>query len=290
MIEKIHIIPVGFDYERLFQPITQGKLDADKIYLLHSARKENSEEVQGLAQRMVDKLDQAFGTILGKEVKIHEVEDIFKFEDIYPRAYKMIKSEVDQKNEVWVNISSMPRTVAFAFATAANALVVENPELRDRVHTYYVSPERYLITEMIEELKKESEFLEQQDGQEFRERNDAISGLLDEIESSGTTKGASRMNGGLHVEFPVVPFAELHDFEIQILEFLAKEGEMESTSELARELAEDLDEDLEMDSFKSKVQYNVKQLEKKGFVKREQEKNRYKPGLSTMGELWVQTH
>jgi hypothetical protein len=143
---------------------------------------------------------------------------------------------------------------------------------------------------MIEELKKESEFLEQQDGQEFRERNEAISGLLDEIESSRTTKGASRMNGGLHVEFPVVPFAELHDFKIQILEFFAKEGEMESTSKLARELAEDLDEDLEIGSFKSKVQYNVKQLEKKGFVKREQEKTRYKLTLSTMGELWAQTH
>ncbi|MDS0243607.1 MULTISPECIES: DUF6293 family protein [unclassified Haloferax] len=290
MNEKVHIIPVGFDYERLFQPITQGNLEADKIHLLHSARKENTEEVQNLAQRMVDKLDETFGNILGKDVKITSVEDIFKFEDIYPMAYEMIKTEVENDNDVWVNISSMPRTVAFAYATAANSLVVETPELRDQVHTYYVSPERYLITEMIQELKKETEFLDKQDGPEFEERHDTLNTLLSEIENSGTTKGAKKMNGGLHVEFPVVPFAELHEFEKQILRFLFDHGEAESTSELARQLSEQTGEDIEMDSFKSKVQYNIKQLENKGFVKRIPEKNRYRPRLSTMGELWVQTH
>lgn len=290
MGESIHIIPVGFDYERLFQPITQGKLEADKIYLLNSSREGADEEVRELSQRMVEKLHETFETVLGKTVETRSINDLFEFEDAYPMAYNMIKGEVDSGNEVWVNISSMPRTVAFAFATAANALVVENPELRDKVHTYYVSPERYLVTDMIRELRNERAFLEQQEGEQFEERYDAISSLLDEIDSSGTTKGAKKMNGGMHVEFPVVPFAELHDFEIEVIEFLYDQVETESISELARKLAAEQAEEVEMDSFKSKVQYNVKQLEKKGFVKRTEEKNRYRTSLSTMGKLWVQTH
>ncbi|RYJ14685.1 MarR family transcriptional regulator [Halogeometricum borinquense] len=291
MGETIHIIPVGFDFQRLVQPITQGNLEANRIHILHSSRESSDEEAQELAGRMVERLQETFETILGKTVNIETVDDIFKFEDAYPMAYDMIQEEVKAGNDVWVNISSMPRTVAFAFAIAANTLVVENPDNRDQIHTYYVSPEEYLVTRMIKELKKEREFLQDlDDNEEAKERFEEINDLVDDITRSGVTKGAKKMNGGLHVEFPAVSASELHKFEKTVLHFLDNVEKTESTSELARKLGDRLNEEVDDDSFKSKVQYNVKQLETKGFVDRTEEKNRYITELSTMGKLWVQTH
>jgi hypothetical protein len=292
MSEKVHIIPVGFDYERLFQPISQGKLDANKVYLLHSSRKESDEEARRLAENMLAELERTFDTVLGIDVETEVVENIFDFEDLYPYAYDRIEEEVEEGNEVWVNISSMPRTVAFAFATAANSLLIENNGYRSQIHTYYVSPEDYLVTEMIEQFRKEKEFLEKHrdTGDEFEERYNEISNTINKVDKSGVTKGASEMKGGLHVEFPTIPSSDLHDFEIKLLHFLDEIGTAESISDLAKQLSGRLDENTDQDSFKSKVQYNINQLEQKGFVKIEKEKNRHKPTLDTVGELWVDTH
>jgi hypothetical protein len=292
MQEQVHIIPVGFDYERLFQPISQGKLEADQVYLLHSSREESDKEAQRLAENMMKKLEETFDTVLGIDVESRVVEGIFDFEELYPYAYEMIQKEVEKGNEVWVNISSMPRTVAFAFATAANSLLVENNDYRSQIHTYYVSPEDYLVTEMIEQFRKEKKFLEQhQDrGEKFEERYNSISDTLEQIDSSGVTRGADKMNGGLHIEFPTIPSSDLHEFEKKLLHFLDETGSAESISGLAKKLAEQSDEDVDQDSFKSKVQYNINQLEDKGFVKIEKEKNRHRPILDTVGELWVDTH
>lgn len=293
LAEHVHIIPVGFDYERLFQPITQGNLEADRIYLLDSPHGDANEEVRRLAENMLEKLEETFDRILGKPVERCTVEDIFEFEKVYPEAHELIKNEVDQGSKVWINISSMPRTVAFAFATAANSLVVENPEIRDKVHTYYVSPDEYLVIRMIKQLRKERDFLENlaenNNADQVEERLEDVNDLVSEIDNSGVTKGASRMNGKLHVEFPVIPPSDLHNFEKEILRFLYAEGKTESTSELARKLADEVNEE-STDSFKSKVQYNVKQLEKKGFIQRTEVKNKYETELATMGDLWVETH
>jgi hypothetical protein len=292
MRKKIHIIPVGFDFQRLVQPITQGKLEADEIYLLHSSRESSEKEAQHLAERMVERLEETFGTILGKKVERKSIDDIFGFEEAYPMTYEMIQDHVDQGNEVWVNISSMPRTIAFAFASAANSLVVEKPHLRNQVHTYYVSPEEYLVTRMIQELREEKEFLDsiREDSTEAEGRYEQISDIVDDVDQNGVTKGAKQMNGDLHVEFPTVPSSDLHDFEKTVLQFLYDIEKTESTSELARKLADELGEEVDQDSFKSKVQYNVKKLDEKGFIKRTKEENRTITELGTMGKLWVETH
>lgn len=299
MGETVHIIPVGFDYERLLLPITQGELDADRVILLHSPREEEKNANQELAAGMVEKLDYTFKTVLGKSVKIDtpvdSTDDIYDYRKVYSIAYDMIETEVTEGNDVWINISSMPRTVAFAFATAANSIIVENPDVRNRIHTYYVSPQEYLITDMIEELENELDFLEKlRDGEDvdIEDRIDTLQELMAEVENSGTTKGAKQMNGGLHVEFPTVPSSDLRDFEKRILHCLARVGTTESTTELAEKLATEQGEDPEDQSFKSKVQYNVKQLEKDGYINRHpgERENSYRTSLSTMGKLWVDTH
>lgn len=291
--EKIHIIPVGFDYERLIQPISQGSLEADRVMLLYSSTDTIDTEAQKLAARMVEKLADTFQTVLGITVNQQPLDDIFKFENMYPAAYDIIQDEINKGNEVWVNISSMPRTAAFAFATASNSLIVEEPDLRDRIHTYYVSPKEYLVISMIKELREELDFLEDlvedNESSQAEKRLESIRQLVTDIEKSGTTKGARKRNGGLHVELPVIPPSDLHEFEERVLLFLERVGSTESTSELARQLSREIGEK-STNSFKSKVQYNVKQLEKKGFVNRTEVKNKHRTEISTMGQLWVETH
>lgn len=295
MNEHVHFIPVGFDFERLIQPISQGSaLDADRIILLHSSGGENADRAVQLAARMVEKLDEAFDKILGLEVTIEEVTDIRQYEMIYIYAYERILDELQAGNEVYVNISSMPRTVAFAFGTAADSLAIEYPQVRNSIHTYYVSPEDYLVLDMIEELESEREFLELQIaekdlGAEFVARVEVIDGLLEDVLERGVTEGARVIGDGRrHVDFPAPPVADLRDFEKLILRFL-RDKETRSTTQLAKRLAEDEGESYD-ESFKSRTQYNVESLEEKGYIDRVEEGNRLRTRLSTMGRLWVETH
>jgi hypothetical protein len=52
-----------------------------------------------------------------------------------------------------VNVSAVPRPVSFAFATAVHSIMVERQADRDRIHTDYTAPEKYLETELAEELR-----------------------------------------------------------------------------------------------------------------------------------------
>ncbi|MFC4359259.1 DUF6293 family protein [Halobium salinum] len=292
MSETVHIIPVGFDYERLLLPISQGGLEADRILLLQSSE-DSGESAEAVIETMVDRLEHTFRTVLGKEVEIQPVKDIYDYKSLYREAHRQIREEVDSGNDVWVNISSMPRTVAFAFATAANSLIVERPELRESIHTYYVSPEEYLVTEMIGELREQKQML-QELGEDYnddriQDRLQAVDTLLEEVDQSGVTKGASRLgNGQMFVEFPAAPLSDLREFEREILYCLYENGPASSTSALARLLAEQREEKYQ--SLRSKVQYNVRQLEDEGYIRRTEKSGGHETRLSTIGELWVETH
>lgn len=290
--DNVHFIPVGFDFERLIQPISQGGLDADRVVLLRSPS-ESHDRAAELAHRMDEKLYEAFDTILGIDVSRQLVDQIDDYGELYEFAYNQIFDEVQDGNEVYVNISSMPRTVAFAFGTAADSLSIEYPSVRSSVHTYYVSPETYLVLDMIDELREELSFLEDrmdgQDDPELEERHAALHQLLDDVLERGVTEGARQMNGDRHVEFPAPPVADLRDFEKQVLRFLNDEGETRSTTQLAKQLAESTDTGYD-ESFKSRIQYNVESLEKKGYIERIEDGNRLRTRLSKMGSLWVATH
>lgn len=298
MTETVHIIPVGFDYERLLHPISKGELHADRVRLVRGVRSDTAIEVRRLTERMIDELEYTLDSHLEVDVNLEDLEELYDYRAVYRSAYDMLTEEVEEGNTVWINISSMPRTVAFAFATAANSYIVENPSDRELLHTYYVRPEKYFAPEMLGELQNEVEFLEHIEGKiddpEVSERLRTLESLVNEIERSGITKGAKRMDDGkLYVEFPASPLPNLRDFEIAILKFLAKEGSMPSTSQLAREFGEQRgissgSDDFE--SFRSKVQYNVDNLEDKGYIRRQKENNKFETRLSVAGELWVETN
>ncbi|WP_299234402.1 DUF6293 family protein [Natronomonas sp.] len=291
---QTHIVPVGFDYDRLIAPLVRDQLDVDRVVLLEGAV--GSEANVEYSRNLAAKLQKDFTNLLGAETEEYVVEDVYDYDAAFEQAYDLINGELDTGSEVWVNVSAMPRTVSFAFATAAHSIMVEREGDRDRIHTYYTVPEKYLETELAEELRAQCELLgELLEGDVSEERiADRLSSgrsLLDEFDERGTTIGAKRFGDGHIIELPVASFSNVKPFEELILFTLGEHDEFESVSELAQTLARELGEEY-TDSFRSKVIYNVDRLGPggKGYIEQDERGKSYRTRLSRIGELWVRSH
>ncbi|MDL5362640.1 DUF6293 family protein [Halalkalicoccus sp. NIPERK01] len=291
---QTHIVPVGFDYDRLIAPLVRDQHDVDRVILIEGAV--GSEANVEYSKHLARKLETDFRNLLGADTERLALEDVYDYDAAFEQAYRLIDAELDAGNEVWVNVSAMPRTVSFAVATAANSLMVEREADRRRVHTYYTAPEKYLETELAEELRREIRLLEDLesgdvDPDRIAQRLDSARDLLGEFDERGTTIGAKAIGGGHIVELPIASFSNVKPFEELILFKLGEDGVFESVSELAEALADELDEPY-TDSFRSKVIYNVDRLGPggKGYIEREEHGKSHRTRLSRIGELWVRAH
>jgi hypothetical protein len=294
---QTHIVPVGFDYDRLIAPLIRDQFDVDRVILLEGAV--GSEANVEYSRDISSKLEKDFRNLLGAETRRVVVADVYDYDAAFEQAYDLINDQLDEggpDGEVWVNVSSMPRPVSFAFATAAHSIMVERQEDRERIHTYYTAPEKYLETELAEELRAGRDLLEDVlagdvDDDRIRERLETTAALLEEFDERGTTIGAKRIGDNHIVELPVASFSNVKPFEEVILFELGEHGEFESVSELAEALADELDEEY-TDSFRSKVIYNVDRLGPggKGYIEQEEHGKSYRTRLSRIGELWVRAH
>jgi len=295
---QTHIVPVGFDYDRLIAPLIRDQFDVDRVILLEGAV--GSEANVEYSRNISAKLEQDFRNLLGAETRRVVIEDVYDYDAAFEDAYDLINDQLDEgapDGEVWVNVSSMPRPVSFAFATAAHSITLERQADRDRIHTYYTAPEKYLETELAEELRSNRDLLrsllddDPVDDDRIRERLDGTTELLDEFDERGTTIGAKRIGDNHIVELPVASFSNVKPFEEVILFELGDHGEFESVSELAEALAAELGEEY-TDSFRSKVIYNVDRLGPggKGYIEQEEHGKSYRTRLSRIGELWVRAH
>jgi hypothetical protein len=293
---QTHIVPVGFDYDRLIAPLVREQMDVDRVVLLKGSV--GSEANVEYSRNLAEKLEQDYRSLLGAETERVDIADVYDYDTAFEQAFELINAELDRGNEVWVNVSAMPRTVSFAFATAAHSIMVEREGDRDRIHTYYTVPEKYLETELAEELRAQRDLLaELQETVEgpladrVGERFESARALLKEFDERGTTVGAKEIDGSHVVELPVASFSNVKPFEEVILFTLGEHGEFESVSELAQELARDLGEEY-TDSFRSKVIYNVDRLGPggKGYIEQEAHGKSYRTRLSRIGQLWVRSH
>ena len=298
---QTHIVPVGFDYDRLIAPLVRDHLAVDRVVLLEGAV--GSQANVEYSRNLAGKLEKDFRNLLGATTERFVVEDVYDYDAAFETAFALIEAELDRDDaaEVWVNVSAMPRTVSFAFATAAHSIMVEREGDRDRIHTYYTVPEKYLETELAEELRRQTDLLADLlagetdpadvDDDRVRDRLESARDLLDEFDERGTTIGAKRIGDSHIIELPVASFSNVKPFEELILFTLGEHGEFASVSELAQTLARELGEEY-TDSFRSKVIYNVDRLGPggKGYVEQESQGKSHRTRLSRIGELWVRSH
>jgi hypothetical protein len=295
---QTHVVPVGFDYDRLIAPLVRDQFDVDRAILLEGAV--GSEANVEYSRDLARKLEKDFRNLLGAETERVVVEDVYNYDAAFEQAYDLILAELS-RGEVWVNVSAMPRTVSFAFATAAHSIGVEREDERENIHTYYTAPEKYLETELAEELRAGIDLLERVadddvtngdvDEDALEARLESARDLLSEFDERGTTIGSKAFGDGHVVELPVASFSSVKPFEEVILFKLGEDGEFESVSELAQSLAADLNEEY-TDSFRSRVIYNVDRLGPggKGYVEQDEHGKSYRTRLSRIGELWVRAH
>jgi hypothetical protein len=302
---QTHIVPVGFDYDRVIAPLVREQLDVDRVILLKGDV--GSQANVEYSRQLAEQLEQDFQSLLGADTEQYVIQDVYDYDGAFEQAFDLILRELDDEevndpNEVWVNISAMPRTVSFAFATAAHSIMVERESDRNRIHTYYTVPEKYLETELAEELRAQRDLLEtlqDDDGStggdaltdRIADRLDSAQELLSEFDERGTTIGAKEIDGSHVVELPVASFQNVKPFEEVILFTLGEHGAFDSVSELAQQLARELGEEY-TDSFRSKVIYNVDRLGPggKGYIEQESDGKSYHTTLSRIGELWVRAH
>ncbi|MGQ3329622.1 MULTISPECIES: HFX_2341 family transcriptional regulator [Halorubrum] len=300
---QTHVVPVGFDYDRMIAPLIRDQFDVDRVILLEGTV--GSEANVEYSRNIARKLEQDFRNLLGAKTVREQLDDVYDYDAAFERAYDLINAELDRdegvgdsdEREVWVNLCSMPRPVSFAFATAAHSIMVERQDDRDRIHTYYTAPEKYLETELAEELRANRDLLQELveddavDDDRVADRLASTTDLLAEFDERGTTIGAKRIGDSHVIELPVASFQNVKPFEELVLFTLGEHGEFESVSELAETLADDLNEEY-TDSFRSKVIYNVDRLGPggKGYIEREERGKSYRTTLSRIGELWVRAH
>jgi len=293
---QTHIVPVGFDYDRIIAPLVRDQLDVDHVILLEGAV--GSEANVEYSRNLAEKLEGDFRNLLGATTEHARLSSVYDYDAAFEQAYDLINDELDDDSEVWVNVSSMPRPVSFAFATAAHSIMVERWEDRDRIHTYYTAPEKYLETELAEELREGIALLREVRDDGVADHDAAIdewldeaTTLIDEFDERGTTIGAKTFDGSHVIELPVASFSNVKPFEELILFTLGEHGEFDSVSALAEALSDELGEEY-TDSFRSKVIYNVDRLGPggKGYVEQEEHGKSYRTRLSRTGELWVRAH
>ncbi len=311
---QTHIVPVGFDYDRLIAPLIRDQFDVDRVILLEGSV--GSEANVEYSRNIARKLEQDFRNLLGAETVRERLPDVYDYDAAFERAFDLINAELDagepgetggngetdgdgagDTREVWVNVCSMPRPVSFAFATAAHSIMVERQADRDRIHTYYTAPEKYLETELAEELRANRDLLRELrdtggvDDDRIADRLGTTTDLLSEFDERGTTIGAKRIGESHIVELPVASFQNVKPFEELVLFTLGEHGEFDSVSELAETLAAELNEEY-TDSFRSKVIYNVDRLGPggKGYIEQESRGKSHRTTLSRIGELWVRAH
>ena len=328
---QTHIVPVGFDYDRMIAPLIRDQFDVDRVILLEGTV--GSEANVEYSRNIARKLEQDFTNLLGAETVREKLTDVYDYDAAFERAFDLINAELDREEtggesadeeragaggggsegngedagederEVWVNLCSMPRPVSFAFATAAHSIMVERQADRDRIHTYYTAPEKYLETELAEELRANRDLLREltESGEmagatdettdRVEDRLATTTELLSEFDERGTTIGAKRIGDSHVIELPVASFQNVKPFEELVLFTLGEHGEFASVSELAKTLAADLNEEY-TDSFRSKVIYNVDRLGPggKGYIEQEERGKSHRTTLSRIGELWVRAH
>ncbi|MFP4633187.1 MAG: DUF6293 family protein [Halobacteriota archaeon] len=292
---NVHFVPVGFDYDRLIAPLVRDRVSVDRAVLLWGDVDGSDEE--GHSRRLTRKLREDFESLLEAETETHEIDDVYDFESTYATAYSLIEREYHDGHDVHVNVSAMPRTVSYAFTTAAASLVAEHDDARKRIMAYYTAPERYLESEMAGSLERtqhlmrrlKDEGLTDAVERELDECYHEVVDLTREFRERGTTIGSMEFDDSHVVDIPVSTYRRVKSFEAEILRELSRLGSVDSVSELAEHLAASLDEDY-TDAFRSKVIYNVRRLDEAGFVRQVEEGKSYRTELSRLGVLWTLAH
>jgi len=168
--EKIQVLPVGFDINRLTAPLTSGELDVDRVVLIHSTEdnlddnKYHRDETDRMVSNAFKRTRDDIENNLNVPIESETIPKFTEYRNLYASAYKLLRRLSDE-GVVYVNVSSIPLSAASAFINAEAVLSSEATDddaaapdsnfpdeyenRAERVHTYYIRPEQYLEAEAV---------------------------------------------------------------------------------------------------------------------------------------------
>ena len=90
---QTHIVPVGFDYDRLIAPLVRDQRDVDRVILLEGAV--GSEANVEYSRNLAEKLEKDFRNLLGAETERFVVEDVYDYDAAFEQVYDLISTQLD---------------------------------------------------------------------------------------------------------------------------------------------------------------------------------------------------
>ena len=81
---ETHIVPVGFDYDRLIAPLIRDQFDVDHVILLEGAV--GSEANVEYSRRLATKLETDFQNLLGADTERIRLEDVYDYDAAFEQA------------------------------------------------------------------------------------------------------------------------------------------------------------------------------------------------------------
>ena len=81
---QTHIVPVGFDYDRLIAPLIRDQFDVDRVILLEGSV--GSEANVEYSRNIARKLEQDFRNLLGAETVRERLPDVYDYDAAVSRG------------------------------------------------------------------------------------------------------------------------------------------------------------------------------------------------------------
>jgi len=249
----VHIAAGGFEYDRILKPMF-NRYPVDKLLLLRS-KTSPYQGPRNLAKRFIDKLQEN-----PIEIKIHRV-DMYDFDDVYSKVIKILKNESNRNKKIYLNISSAPKLTLVAMMSAA--FMMKN---QADIEIFYVSPEKYLIPEIVEKLSDVENNVE-----ELKE-------LGNQFLENGTAMGLKN-----YEEIPIFPVKNITDRDRYILEVLKSSDGVDSIKELVLKVNRSRKKRIE----RSSVQYRLEKLKENGLVYTERHNKKLRISLTRVGDIYL---
>ncbi len=252
---SVHIVPVGFEYDRVIGPILE--YPADEVILIRSS----SEEYPGQA----DLEDHFLQRLLHLPVEMRSIKvDIFDFQDMMSSISGLFREELGNEKRLFVNLSSAPSMELMVLVMAASVC-----RSLGEIRLLYVKPEEYKLSKLLKSIssagKDESSL-------------DMVLSVAEEFREEGLASGVEEI-----IELSPLPVEPLKDTERAILQGLA-EGDAGSVKELV--------ERLHLRGRKvprSNVVYHLEALKSKNLVSMETEGKKVRVGLDMVGKVFLES-
>jgi hypothetical protein len=260
----IHIIPTGFEYDRIVLPMLKD-YNVKKGYILINKSNGKFSEQRSVINGFIKKLEEL-------PFDHEKVEmDFYDFDDTFQKVHELINKELKNGNPVYINISSASRIVLPALVLAA----MLNREYGD-VKLFYVEPEGYYEGQLLDKVFRcldpdvdiDALFLE-------------LKELAGKIKNRGLAYGEKKIH-----EFPAFPIASLNENEYRALDILMKRGQVDSIKELIEILKQYGDDEKVA---RSSIRYSLQRLEALGLIRMRQEKKKVVIEATKTGELYGKT-